>query len=70
MGKNTEINKQSHVKFWINRRNMELSHIFLAVNIAEMKFRIKQIFLSNFLIIHTTRLVIEQEDIFFLLFPP
>ena len=29
--KNTEINKQSHVKFWFNRLNMELSHICLAV---------------------------------------
>ena len=27
----TEINKQSHVKFWFNRKNMELSHIYLAV---------------------------------------
>ena len=32
LGKNTEINKQSHVKFWFNRKNMELSHIFLAVS--------------------------------------
>ena len=31
LGKNTEINKQSHVKFWFNRKNMELSHIYLAV---------------------------------------
>ena len=31
LGKNTEIYKQSHVKFWFNRKNMELSHIFLAV---------------------------------------
>ena len=31
-GKNTEINKQSQVKFWFNRKkNMELSHIYLAV---------------------------------------
>ena len=58
--------------FGLIEKNMELSHIFLAVNIAEMKFRMKQIFLSNFLIIHTTiRLVrLEQKDIFFLLFPP
>ena len=26
-GKNTEINKQSHVKFWFNRKNIELFHI-------------------------------------------
>ena len=25
MGENTEINKQSHVQFWFNRKNMELS---------------------------------------------
>ena len=25
--KNTEINKQSHVKFWFNRKNIELFHI-------------------------------------------
>ena len=31
LGKNIEINKQSHVKFWFNRKNMELSHIYLAV---------------------------------------
>ena len=34
--KNTEINKQSHVKFWFfnsqNRKNVELSHIYLAVS--------------------------------------
>ena len=31
-GKNTEINKQSHdVKFWFNRKNLELPHIYLAV---------------------------------------
>ena len=29
--KNAEINKQLHVKFWFNRKNMELSHIYLAV---------------------------------------
>ena len=31
LGKNTEINKQFHVKFWFNGKNMELSHIYLAV---------------------------------------
>ena len=31
--KNTGINKQSYVKFWFNRTNMELSHIHLAVKI-------------------------------------
>ena len=31
LGKNIEINKQSHVKFWFDRKNMELSHIILAV---------------------------------------
>ena len=30
-GKYTEINKQSYVKFWLDWRNMELSHIHLAV---------------------------------------
>ena len=30
--KNTEINKQSHFKFWFNK-NMEMSHIHLAVHI-------------------------------------
>ena len=25
---NTEINKQSHVKFWLNRKNMELPPIY------------------------------------------
>ena len=30
-GKNTEVKKQKHVKFWFNRKNMDLSHIYLAV---------------------------------------
>ena len=30
-GENTEINQQSNVKFWFNRKNMELTHIYLAV---------------------------------------
>ena len=30
-GKNTEINKQWHVKFWFNIKNMELSLIYLPV---------------------------------------
>ena len=38
-GKNIEINKQSHVMFWFNRKkNMELSHIHLAVMIVEICF--------------------------------
>ena len=32
LGKNTEINKESQVKFWFNRKNKELSHIYLAVH--------------------------------------
>ena len=35
-GKNTEINKQSHDKFWFNRKNMELSHIYLAVKTVQI----------------------------------
>ena len=31
-GKNTEVKKQPHVKFCFNRKNMELSHIYLAVH--------------------------------------
>ena len=36
LGKNTEINKQSHVKFWFNRKNMELSRIYLAVKVVQI----------------------------------
>ena len=31
LGKNIKINRQSHVKFWFNIKNLELSHIYLAV---------------------------------------
>jgi hypothetical protein len=34
VGKNTEIKKQPHVKFWFKRKKMELSHIYLAVMVA------------------------------------
>ena len=33
-GKNTEINKQSHFKFWFNRKNMEFSYFFGCIDLS------------------------------------
>ena len=32
-GKKTKINKQSHIKFWSNRKNMKMSFVHLAVSV-------------------------------------
>ena len=36
-GKNKKLNKQSHVKFWFNRKNRKLSHIYYLAVYAKQK---------------------------------
>ena len=51
-GENTEINKQSHVKLWFNKQNMELSHIYLAVPQIELNPNSQRYSLINYLETH------------------
>ena len=60
-GKNTVINKQLYVKFWFNRKNMELAHIYLSL--ALQLFR-NAIFFSNLQRVFARFLCIEFSKVF------